>query len=168
MPRHRRGAHPLRGRLHAPVVPGKPGRRFHENADDNAVERARQAAGRHLPERPELRLEESGFPAGTEELTANSTQLANIAIVEKSGPGGPVPNFSLVQLVGCLTQGANKAWMLTNGTEPTRAAESGDSPAADSKASASLPLGKGSFRLLDYPALGREARRGTRSRRKGS
>ncbi len=112
-------------------------------------------------------LEESGFPAGTEELTANSTQLASIAIVEKSGPGGPVPNFSLVQIVGCLTQGANKAWMLTNGTEPTRAAESGDSPAADLKASASLPLGKGAFRLLDYPALGREARRGHKVQAKG-
>jgi mono/diheme cytochrome c family protein len=112
-------------------------------------------------------LEESGFPAGTEELTANPARLASIAIVEKSGPGGPVPNFSLVQIVGCLTQGANKAWMLTNGTEPTRAAESGDSPAADLTASASMPLGKGAFRLLDYPALGRETRRGHKVQAKG-
>ena len=112
-------------------------------------------------------LEESGFPAGTEELTANPAQLASIAIVEKSGPGGPVPNFSLVQIVGCLTQGANKAWVLTNGTEPIRAADSGDSPAADLKASSSLPLGKGAFRLLDYPALGRDARRGHKVQAKG-
>lgn len=112
-------------------------------------------------------LEESGFPAGTEELTANPAQLASITIVEKSGPGGPVPNFSLVQVVGCLTQGANKAWMLTNGTEPTRATDSGDSPAADLKASASMPLGTGAFRLLDYPALGRETRRGHKVQAKG-
>lgn len=112
-------------------------------------------------------LEESGFPAGTEELTANPAQLASIAIVEKSGPGGPVPNFSLVQIVGCLTQGANKAWMLTNGTEPARAAESGDSPAASLTALASTPLGKSSFRLLDYPALGRETRRGHKVQAKG-
>ena len=112
-------------------------------------------------------LEESGFPAGTEELTANPAQLASIAIVEKSGPGGPVPNFSLVQIVGCLTQGANKAWMLTNGTEPTRTADSADSPAADLTASASMPLGKGAFRLLDYPALGRETRRGHKVQAKG-
>ena len=57
--------------------------------------------------------------------------------------------------------------MLTNGTEPTRAADSGDSPAADLKASSSLPLGKGAFRLLDYPALGREARRGHKVQAKG-
>ena len=112
-------------------------------------------------------LEQSGFPAGTEELTANSTRLANIAIVEKSGPGGPVPNFSLVQVVGCLTQGTNKAWMVTSGTEPTRTTESGDSPAADLKASASMALGTGAFRLLDYPALGRETRRGHKVQAKG-
>jgi len=112
-------------------------------------------------------LEESGFPPGTEELTANPARLANISIVEKSGPGGPVPNFSLVQIVGCLSQGANKAWMVTNGTEPARAAESGDSPAADLTALAAVPLGKGSFRLLDFPALGREARRGHKVQAKG-
>jgi hypothetical protein len=149
------------------VVPGKPGRRVHENANDDAGERTRQAAGGFYLDVLSFVLEESGFPAGTEELTANSTQLASIAIIEKSGPGGPVPNFSLVQIVGCLTQGANKAWMLTNGTEPTRAAESGDSPAADLKALAALPLGKGAFRLLDYPALGREARRGHKVQAKG-
>jgi mono/diheme cytochrome c family protein len=112
-------------------------------------------------------LEESGFPAGSEELTANPTQLANIAIVEKSGPGGPVPNFSLVQIVGCLTQGANKAWIVTNSTEPVRATESGDSPAADLKASASMPLANGVFRLLDYPALGRDTHRGHKVQAKG-
>jgi mono/diheme cytochrome c family protein len=112
-------------------------------------------------------LNESGFPAGTEELTANPARLANIAIVEKSGPGGPVPNFSLVQIVGCLSQGANKAWMVTNGTEPARAADSGDSPAADLTALAAVPLGKGSFRLLDFPALGREGRRGHKVQAKG-
>lgn len=112
-------------------------------------------------------LQESGFPAGMEELTASPGRLANIVVLEKGGPGGPVPNFSLVQVVGCLTQGANKAWMLTSGTEPSRTTESGDSQAADLKTLASMPLGKGAFRLLDYPALGRETRRGHKVQAKG-
>jgi cytochrome c5 len=112
-------------------------------------------------------LEESGFPAGAEELTSNPARLASIAIVEKSGPGGPVPNFSLVQVVGCLTQGANKAWMLTNGSELARTTEPGDSPPAELNASASTPLGKGALRLLDYPGLGRETRRGHKVQAKG-
>jgi Cytochrome C oxidase, cbb3-type, subunit III len=112
-------------------------------------------------------LQESGFPAGAEELTSNPARLASIAIVEKGGPGGPVPNFSLVQVVGCLTQGANKAWMVTNGSELMRTTEPGDSPPAELSAAASTPLGGSAFRLLDYPGLGRETRKGHKVQAKG-
>ena len=112
-------------------------------------------------------LEQSGFPAGAKELTAEPALLASIAVVEKGGPGGPVPNFSLVQVVGCLTQGANKAWILTHGSEPGRTTESGDSAPAELTASASAPLGTGALRLLDYPALGRQTRLGHKVQAKG-
>jgi mono/diheme cytochrome c family protein len=160
----------------APVLVGSDFMRrwFQENLD-NVFTKVRQMplnAPDSLPENSYVDvlsfvLEQSGFPAGAEELTSNPARLASIAIVEKSGPGGPVPNFSLVQVVGCLTQGANKAWMLTNGSELARTAEPGDSPPADLKVSASTPLGKGAFRLLDYPGLGRETLRGHKVQAKG-
>jgi len=112
-------------------------------------------------------LAENGFPAGAEELTSNAQQLAGILITEKSGPGAAVPNFSLVQMVGCLAQGANKAWVLTNSSEPVRATEPGDSTPADLKTSESRPLGAGTVRLLDYPLLGREAHRSHKVQAKG-
>jgi mono/diheme cytochrome c family protein len=112
-------------------------------------------------------LAASGFPAGADELRPNPEVLASIFVVEKEGPGGPAPNFSLVQVVGCLTQGADKSWILTNGTEPVRARESGDSNPADLKVSEARPLGKQAFRLLDFPILDRETRKGHKVQAKG-
>jgi hypothetical protein len=112
-------------------------------------------------------LQQSGFPSGTEELTGDPALLSSIAILEKGGPGGPVPNFSLVQVVGCLTRGADKAWVVAKSSEPTRAADSGDSSPDELKASAAVSLGTGAFRLLDYPSLGRETRLGHKVQAKG-
>lgn len=112
-------------------------------------------------------LAENGFPAGPEELTSSPERLAGILITEKGGLGGPVPNFSLVQVVGCLTQSANKAWILSSSSEPIRATEPGDSTPADLRALESTPLGKGAFRLLDFPSLGRERHNGHKVQVKG-
>jgi quinoprotein glucose dehydrogenase len=97
-------------------------------------------------------MEQSGFPAGTGELGASADLLASIVVVGRGGPGGPVPNFSLVVVVGCLTKGADSAWRLTDGTEPVRTREVGDSPPATVKAAASQSLGRRVFRILDFPS----------------
>lgn len=112
-------------------------------------------------------LKANGFPSGAEELSLNPEGLASILIVDKGGPGGPVPNFSLVRVVGCLAQRADNAWILTNGTEPARARESGDASPADLKASESNPLGNHVFRLLDFLAPGRETYKGNKILAKG-
>lgn len=112
-------------------------------------------------------LAASGFPAGADELRANPELLASIFVVEKEGPGGPAPNFSLVQAVGCLTQSADKSWILTNSSEPVRARESGNSSPADLKVSEAKPLGSQAFRLLDFPILGRETLKGHKVQAKG-
>jgi mono/diheme cytochrome c family protein len=112
-------------------------------------------------------LAASGFPAGADELSPNPEALASIFVVEKEGPGGPAPNFSLVQVVGCLTQGTDKSWMLTSSTEPVRARESGDSNPADLKVSEAKPLGNQLIRLLDFPVLGRDTRKGHKVQAKG-
>jgi mono/diheme cytochrome c family protein len=94
-------------------------------------------------------LEATGFPAGSEELTADKQKLSDVMIVGKGGPGGPVPDFSLVQVVGCLSQRPDKAWVLTNASEPVRSREPGDAPAAALAALGERPLGTQGFRLLD-------------------
>jgi mono/diheme cytochrome c family protein len=112
-------------------------------------------------------LAASGFPAGADELRPDPELLASISVVEKEGAGGPAPNFSLVQVVGCLTQGADKSWILTNSTEPARARESGNSNPADLKVAEAKPLGSQAFHLLDFPVLGRDAIKGHKVQAKG-
>jgi mono/diheme cytochrome c family protein len=112
-------------------------------------------------------LAASGFPAGADELRPNPEVLATIFVVEKEGPGGPAPNFSLVQVVGCLTQGTDKSWMLTGSTEPVRAKESGDSNPAELKVSEAKPLGNQLIRLLDFPVLSRDSMKGHKVQAKG-
>src|SRR5262245_32377553 len=89
-------------------------------------------------------LQANAFPAGSEELKANL--LENIRITDKDGSA--VPNFALVQIVGCLAQGPDKAWILTNAPDPIRV-RNPDKPTADElKAAAARPLGMQTFKLL--------------------
>ena len=90
-------------------------------------------------------LKVNEFPAGSSEL--RTEELPHIQLIGKSGPE-PVPDFSLIRVVGCLTQNqSDNTWMLTNASEPVR---SGDPQptAADRAAAAQLPLGSVVFRLL--------------------
>jgi mono/diheme cytochrome c family protein len=112
-------------------------------------------------------LESSGYPAGAQELRSDPDLLSRVLIVGKDGPGGAVPNFSLVQVLGCLAQAADNAWMLTNGTDPVRSREPGASKAEELKAAASKPLGSHSFRLLDFTAVGQESFKGQKVEVKG-
>jgi mono/diheme cytochrome c family protein len=97
-------------------------------------------------------LQANAFPAGPSELTPDD--LARIQIVGKEGPGR-VPNFALVQVIGCLTEGPGNTWLLTNSTEPIRTASPKPSSEAELKVAESKPLGGETFRLLSvYPNPG--------------
>jgi cytochrome c5 len=60
-------------------------------------------------------LQVSSFPAGTRDIITNG--LENVRIEGKEGPR-PIPNYSLVRVVGCLTPGAQNSWTLSNSTTP--------------------------------------------------
>jgi mono/diheme cytochrome c family protein len=109
-------------------------------------------------------LESNGFPAGAQELPP-SEQLARVLVVGKEGPGGPVPNFSLVRVLGCLTQ-SDKDWVLTHGTEPARVKDPGASSPSDLSAAGTKPLGAHTFKLLDVPPK-IDAMRGNKVQAKG-
>jgi mono/diheme cytochrome c family protein len=88
-------------------------------------------------------LQQNGFPAGAAELKMNADQLEAIQIVQKGRI--ELPNFVLVQAVGCLMQGPDKNWTLTKATEPTASKE--DVPASAAK------LGAQTFRLVSAAAF---------------
>jgi cytochrome c5 len=86
-------------------------------------------------------LRENGFPAGAEELTADALDGVRVVAGMRKAPP-PVGDFSYVEVVGCLTPGAQNSWMLTRASEPAAATPSG-SPPVDK------PLGTGTYHLVD-------------------
>jgi quinoprotein glucose dehydrogenase len=61
-------------------------------------------------------LQQNGYPAGQAELTSTS-RFSEIRIVPKDGASGP-RSGALVQVIGCLQEGAGKGWSLTGSTDP--------------------------------------------------
>jgi hypothetical protein len=91
-------------------------------------------------------LSQNTFPAGTEEL--QPATMSAIRIGAAGAPTGAVPDFALVQVVGCLAEGANKTWTLRSATDPVRTREP-DAPAdRDTTQLDASPAGNRSFRLL--------------------
>jgi hypothetical protein len=92
-------------------------------------------------------LSENGFPAGSRELDLDMGRFETIQIVRKGTEGAPVPSFSVVQIVGCLT-GTEGQWLLTNTTEPVLSRDGASTP-SDLKRAESEPLGNGRFLLIN-------------------
>jgi mono/diheme cytochrome c family protein len=91
-------------------------------------------------------LHANGLPSGVADLKIDTDLLEDIQIVQK-GADATMPNFALVQVVGCLTQDPNKAWTLTNTSQPVRTRDHGLTPDALKNAEAE-PLGQGTYRLI--------------------
>ena len=109
-------------------------------------------------------LQANEFPSGAEELTPVGAALSAIRIQSKDGPG-PVPNFSLVRVVGCLTQDEKAQWIVTHGTEPVRARDG--SPSGNASLVAATSLGAQTFRLMDATASRPEDHKGEKVEVKG-
>ena len=95
-------------------------------------------------------LAANGVPAGSEPLEPDPELLAGILIFGEDGPG-PVPNFSMVQVVGCLSK-VDGDWVLARGTEPSRARD-GAASAAEAEAMAGVALGAHTLELMDASYL---------------
>jgi quinoprotein glucose dehydrogenase len=94
-------------------------------------------------------LQQNGFAEGATELTKDIDALARIPMSRTAGPPA-LRTGSLVQVIGCLSQGEGNAWVLTRATEPQSAAAAAataststtqDPPAGDN-------AGSGTVRLL--------------------
>jgi hypothetical protein len=91
-------------------------------------------------------LQRNEYPAGTGELTEQSVKA--IQVVGKSGPA-PVPNFSLVRVVGCLQQRAKGVWQLTRSSEPARTRDPASSRGDERERALGTALGEHDFELMD-------------------
>jgi len=110
-----------------------------------------------------LILQKNGFPAGNETLSAN--KLDGILIVGKDGDK-EVPNFRLVEVVGCLTHDPNDTWTLTRTSTPRVAIER-PSTAETLKEASSTPLGAQTFRLVSVNSFDPAAHTGQKMQAKG-
>jgi len=68
-------------------------------------------------------LEVNGYPAGKTSLSLET--IPKIRVVGPDGPK-PLPNNTLVQVLGCLTQTGND-WALTSASDPVRSREGTES-----------------------------------------
>src|SRR4051812_36850233 len=90
-------------------------------------------------------LKANGFPAGANDLSADDLQ--HVQVMSKAGPE-PVPNFALVQVMGCLVRNeSGTAWLVTSATEPVRAARPQANPGELASLSTPTP-GTATFELL--------------------
>ena len=110
-------------------------------------------------------LQQNGYPAGKSELRAEADSLGIIDIVRK-GQTNTIPNFSLVQVVGCLTPGANNAWTLTRTSEPVLTRD--EEPSATSlKTAQAKALGAQTFQLVSVVPFKPETHKGQKMEARG-
>ena len=93
-------------------------------------------------------LQKNEYPSGSEELTAE--RLPEIRVIRKEGPG-PVPDFALVAVVGCLRQQAPAKWLVVNGTDAARTRNPDASTGTDRERAEAMPLGANTFELMSAP-----------------
>jgi mono/diheme cytochrome c family protein len=96
-------------------------------------------------------LQVNGYPAGDAALTADTVE--SVRIIGKDGPG-PVPNFALVTVVGCLTRSATGVWSVTNSTEPVRTRTPEPSQGSERQRAIDTAPGTATFELMDVYRAG--------------
>jgi hypothetical protein len=112
-------------------------------------------------------LRENGFPAGAGELSAEGVSGVRV-LPGRPKPPPPVGDFSYVEVVGCLTRGADNTWLLSRATEATGVApaQAAGRDAKDAEADTKA-LGTEVYRLLDAMAYRPEAHVGHKMYIKG-
>src|SRR5262249_30458468 len=65
----------------------------------------------------------------------------------------PAPDFSLVEVKGCITQAPGGGWQVKNGTEPVRTRNPAASSADELAAVKGKPLGTHIFQMMDLDSI---------------
>jgi mono/diheme cytochrome c family protein len=110
-------------------------------------------------------LQANGFPAGKTELRADAESLGIVDIVRK-GQSNTIANFSLVQVVGCLTQRSNSAWTLTSTSDPVLTRDE-EPNAAALKTAQNKALGSQTFQLVSVVPFKPDGHKGQKMEARG-
>jgi len=109
-------------------------------------------------------LQANGYPAGSANLEAGA--LSSIQLVPKPGQERELRSFSLVQVVGCLSQGSDRSWVLTSASDPVLTRDR-PSTAEELKRADAKPLGKQTFQLVSVSPFQPDANAGRKIEVKG-
>lgn len=115
-------------------------------------------------------LQANGFPAGREELSGDLELLQAVQILAKPNASqslDSIPNYSLIQVVGCLSKAGDGGWQVSGAPDPSRATNPDASPSTALDRLKGLPTGSTSFRLINAGRLGPDAMAGRRVETKG-
>jgi len=90
---------------------------------------------------------------------------AQVGLADRGGPENAAPPqgaqaIPIVETVGCLAEGLNRTWTLTNAAEPTRAGRAGFSRPEEVKAAEGRGLGSQQLRLIGMTEMNPEPHRG--------
>ena len=90
---------------------------------------------------------------------------AQVGLTDRGGPENAAPpqganSIPIVETVGCLAEGPNRAWTLTNAAEPTRVGRGGFSRPEEVKAAEGRGLGSQQFRLIGMTEMNPGPHRG--------
>lgn len=90
---------------------------------------------------------------------------AQVGLTDRGGPENAAPpqganSIPIVETVGCLTEGPNRTWTLTNAAEPTRVGRGGFSRLEEVKAAEGRGLGSQQFRLIGMTEMNPGPHRG--------
>jgi len=109
-------------------------------------------------------LQANGYPAGAANLDGGA--LSSIQLARKPGEERELKSFSLVQVVGCLSQRADRSWVLTRASEPALTRDR-PSNAEELKRADATPLGAQTFELVSVSPYGPDASAGRKIEVKG-
>lgn len=112
-------------------------------------------------------LQANAFPPSKDDVVLTTRVLDDIQIA-REGAGGKngIPNFALVQVIGCLAQGQDKQWRLISTSAPVL---SKDQPATaeELKDDLAKPLGPDSFVLQSVARFKPETHQGQKMEARG-
>ena len=109
-------------------------------------------------------IQNNGYPAGSTPLEASA--LSGIQLMPKPGTPSSLRSFSVVQVVGCLSQGPDRVWVLTRANDPALARDRASS-AEELRAADVRPFGDQTFQLVSVSAYGPETHAGRKVEVKG-
>jgi hypothetical protein len=90
---------------------------------------------------------------------------AQVGLTDRGGPENAAPPqggnaIPIVETVGCLAEGPNRTWTLTNAAEPARAGRAGFSRPEEVKAAEGRGLGSQQLRLIGMAEMNPGPHRG--------